>query len=250
MKFYMKQLLLLIILFTFFSCKKENESIIEEVEIVEDSIRTTICHGFGYDYNNLFCKNEFCDTGICVTYENIWKELFLEKNNLNNEYFDEHITICKTGISEWDEGFSFSISFIVTYDWAKSNCFDSFIIKIHEGNNHYPHVDISRGVYLSKQEITIAIYYDSFSSHISKISDSTQLKYVSIYDALNALIDSAKVDTLCITGIKIDGTSGNLNLEAAAEYVFENNSCVYGNIDLFTGETKIEDSYCYIDDCW
>ena len=248
----MKNVLILISLILLFSCKEENESTPPEEEIIEDSIRTTICNdiGFDFDYTYIRCKNEFCDTGICITYHNIWKEIFLEKNNLDDNYFNKYVTICETGIHEWDEGFSYFISYILTHGWAKTKLYDSFIIKIHAGNTHEPHVIIRRGAFLTKQEITIALYYNAFASHISKISNLTQLKYESIHDALNDLIDSAFVDTLCATGIKIEGTSGNLTLEASAEYLYEYNSCFFGYIDLFTGETQVEESYCFIEDCW
>lgn len=250
----MKNYIIFALFLIIIACDNDSESepnTPEEV-IIEDTIKSTICNDLGYDfdYTNVICQNEFCDTGICLIYQDIWKEIFLYNNNLSDDFFNEHITICKTGIHEWDEGLSFYIYYIVTHDWAKASRHDSFIIKIHEDNTLYPHVSIRRGVFLSKQEITIALYYNAFGSNISKISSNTNLKYNSIDLALSALIDSAKVDTLCAIDITIDKTSGNITLETVAEYTDEYNSCIYANIDLFSGNTDTENSLCFFEDYW
>ena len=64
--------------------------------------------------------------------------------------------------------------------------------------------------------------------------------------ALNSLIYAAEVNTFCMSEMYVDKTTGNLMLEAWAEYENEENSCIKGQIDLINGDTEITDTPCVI----
>lgn len=73
------------------------------------------------------------------------------------------------------------------------------------------------------------------------------LKFNSLDIAVKALTAKAKVNTLCARIIFVDNTTGNLVLEADAQYDDEVNSCILGRIDLITGETTVREVPCMID---
>jgi hypothetical protein len=73
------------------------------------------------------------------------------------------------------------------------------------------------------------------------------LKFNSLDIAVKALTPKAKVNTLCARNIFVDNTTGNLILEANAQYDDEVNSCILGRIDLITGATTVSEVPCMID---
>ena len=63
----------------------------------------------------------------------------------------------------------------------------------------YPHLDLPRGVELTKEEVSIATEGRAFSSSIASINNSNNLAHSSFDQAMNDLIAFAEVDTLCFT---------------------------------------------------
>ena len=218
--------------FSIWSCEKDNHA------------RTVTCFQENeYDYLNHYKIDSICTSEICTNYLAIWKEFFKEKNNWSDAFFDEHLIICQSSIGNWNEGVSFHICYKIQMDWAIAYACDKFMIKIDDESTLYP--DLPRNTYLSKDEIGFAIDQNRFYSRIGFVSNSTII-YASMEDALNKLIDDSNVNTLCVSEISVDESTGNLILEAWAEYENEKNSCIKGKIDLITGKTEVTDTPCYI----
>ena len=233
----MKNLFLILFVLLVFlpSCKEKIQS------------RTASCTQAGdYDYLNNYVVGSICTDDICQQYQAIWKELFMEKNNLSESYFQNHIILVDSGVGSWDEGISFSIRYKVKIGWAIAFQSDQFIIKINKDNNLYPALVLPRDQYLSKNEILIALNGQAFSSNLLNLSNTENIKYNSMNNALAQLIRMSNINTLCSNGVFVDQSTGNLTLEAGAKYDNEANSCVRGYIDLVTGETKIQDTPCAI----
>jgi len=214
----------------------------------KDNYNKTICR-YHSDYNYLDnCQVvSICLSDTCIKYQTIWKELFLEKNNLNQNYFDKHITLCNSEISEWDEGISFGVCYKIQIDWAVTYNCDQFIIKIKKGNILYPALSLQRDTLLSKENIRSAINFSAFSSYITNVSNIENLQVSSNQDAINKLINAGKVNNLCFNYIYIDRLTGHMILEADAQYLDKNNSCIQGQIDLINGKITITNIPCMID---
>ncbi|NOU18459.1 MAG: hypothetical protein HOO91_12960 [Bacteroidales bacterium] len=224
----------ILLLATFISCNKEKQ---------ERKVTCTNLYDYAYSEN---CPiGSLCTTSICNEYQAIWKELFLEKNNLSESYFNDHIILCQSDTITWMDGISFSICYKVKIGWAIAwNC-DQFIIKIKNGNSLYPSINIPRDEYLSKENIRIAIDNHAFSSNMTAISNDEVLKFTNSEIALDKMIKDANVSTLCTRSVFINDL-GHISIEANAEYVNEVNLCIVGTIDLINGNTHFYDTMCRI----
>jgi len=220
---YTNLLILLALIAVTESCENsENDKIVRKV--------TCIQNGY-YDYLDSYRMNSICTTDLCMEYLKIWEELFIERNSINKSFFDNHIIIGNSYIYEWAQGVSFRVGYKFEMDWGIAYNEDQFIIKINQDNNHYT-TEIPRDK-------------GNHSDNIITISKENLL-FPTIEDALNNLIDIAKVNTLCIRRIYLDENTGNLILEANGEYENEDNSCIFGSIDLINGETEVYDGACWI----
>lgn len=238
---YITTLFLAILLFTVSSCDKENNKsqIVEQTEIVEiTTCELTEESGHG--------AKSICTTDICSQYFNIWKDLIQEKNNLNQEFHDAHIAIHRTSLNSWAKGISYRVCYDFKIDWAVAYNCDHFIIKIDINNSHYPALDLPRDVYLNKDQIALVAENRAFSSEITKMTNSNELTSQSLENAMNELINFSEVNLLCLRKISLDSDSGNLVLKASAEYVDQENSCIFGTFDLITGIKEAIDGLCYI----
>jgi hypothetical protein len=150
------------------------------------------------------------------------------------------------GLNTWNEGNTFHICYKVQFDWAIKYVCDQFIIKIDQNNHYYPSLHLPRDEYLFKEKNKIAVENRAFSSRMLYLSNANNLKFPTMESALNSLIYAAEVNTFCMSEMYVDKTTGNLMLEAWAEYENEENSCIKGQIDLINGDTEITDTPCVI----
>lgn len=228
--------LLLLLALALFSCKKK-----------EPQARSLSCIQLDYyDYLNKYKIDSLCTNDVCANYQTIWKELFIENNNLSESYFNDHIELVQSRINYWSKGESFSICYKIRLDWAIAYRCDSFIIKIDADDESYPSWNFPRDIYLTKEDIKVAIDDHFFSSGIDKLSNVKSLKFSSFENTLNFLMNKAEINALCSSRIFIDDLSGNFILEAWAQYDNEDNKCVQAKVDLITGEAIIVDTPCYL----
>lgn len=226
---------LIALAFLLFSC--------EPVEVMEP--RETACSGFLSEYPVDRGEERICTDDICSKYLAIWMDLIKEKNDLSQEFVDSHIELHRTSLNSWKDGISFRVCYNIQIDWAVTYSCDKFIIKIDPANSQYPAIPLPRNTELTKEQVEIAIEKGAFSSSLANISNATQILYPSFDDALSDLIEYSPVNTLCFTKISLDKKEGNLLFEAKAEYINEENSCIYGTANLTTGEMDTYDSLCY-----
>lgn len=212
----------------------------------DDEPRKTSCIQPGlYDYLEHDWLDSICTTEICSTYTAVWKELFMKQNNMTEEYFSKHITITSSETTPPEnESARFHIGYRVQNDWAIAEGGGGFIIRIAEDDTSYPEIGLSKGTYLTFEEIEAAINHHGFNSWIDKAPKTGPLKYSSMNEALETLIKAAGVDKLCFTRVFLSRSVGTLTLEAYAIYEDINNGCIEGTIDLITGYTNVTDVSC------
>jgi hypothetical protein len=192
----------------------------------------------------------FCQSDTCQTYFSIWKDLFLSKNEMSQEYFDKHITLNSSLIHKWGDGISLEISFKVKIGWVDCRMQDKFIFYIT--NNYFPKLNVPRNALLSKDQIETVLNGNYYNSRINKISPVDELKYSSQADAIQALINASIVDTFFTSRVSFPlksfdrYTVGHPYLIAGAALSLENNKCIEGSIDLINGETKYIEQQCVI----
>jgi hypothetical protein len=228
-------LIFIAVIFVFTACEKDNQT------------RKTTCTQQGdYDYLDNYNIGTMCSSDLCTEYFEIWKELIKDKNNLSQDFIDSHIIFCNSEILSWADGISFRICYKLKLDWAIAYNCDQFIIKINADNTHYPSLDLPRDTYLTKDKIKIAVDNRAFSSDIIKMTNKVDLEYTNMESALNELIDFSGVNVLCMNRVTLDDDTGNLILEASAQYENEENSCIQGIIDLISGDKNVNDTPCWI----
>jgi hypothetical protein len=199
------------------------------------------------------CNGPISQSDTCKTYFAIWKEIFLEKNNMTEEYFNNHITPCKTSLHKWNDGISFEIYFKVKIGWVETKLYDDFAIILSSSTiGLYPTLSIPRSVLLSKDQISILVNNYAFSSRIFIVSPISSSKYNSQNEAMKALIDATSVDTLCNSRIFYQipnlnfSPTGHPFIEASCVINWAENKCVSSQMDLVTGEVKVVYNACYI----
>lgn len=187
-----------------------------------------------------------CTDSICTKYLNIWKELTQEKNSLTDSFINTHIDLHGTRINSWNSGLSYRVCYYFQVDWAITYNCDQFIINIDPSNTYYPHLDLPRGEYLSKEKIKIALEGKAFSSKVDAINSISKVQPMSIDDALSEMVASTGVDNLCFIRMTLNRDTGNLTLEAGAQFTEEENLCIFAKMDLITGEITSQNGPCFI----
>lgn len=212
----------------------------------DDPIRKVTCIQAGdYDYlEHDWVDSTICTTEVCSVYTAIWKELFISHNHMTEKYFEKHISLISSAYYSGDKGEEIHIGFRVQNDWAIAEGGDKFITKIHEDYDGYPEIGLPKGSYLTIDEIESAIVNGGFNSKIRRAPKTGPLRYGSMKEALDSLIQEARVDTLCFKRVLLSRQIGTLTMEASGIFEDEENACIRGTLDLITGQANIYESPC------
>lgn len=221
------------------SCTKEPETI-DENSMTECNL--DLVNEYVIDYS----IGQTCDSELCENYLNIWEEIFIEKNNLSQAFFDEHIFIKSYYLNDWNSGTSFRVCYGVQIDWGVAYTCDGFIINLDPSTEgRFPALDVPRAVYLNKEQVATVVAGTAFSSDINNLINAESLAYNDFDSALEDLIASSGVDNLCFNTIELN-KSGSLIMKALGQYKLKHNSCIEGTVDLITGEKEYREDPCFI----
>lgn len=203
------------------------------------------------------CSSSLCHSDTCQTYFRIWKQLFIERNHMTTDYFDNHITPCYSHIDKWNSGFSFKITYKVQIDWSEDLLNDQFIIWLEPSTSGlYPSLNLPRSVLLTKDQINSALNIFAFSSTLYTVEPVDHLKYPSFEHALDDLQIAAGIDQLCTAEIQyeqphmIDPPDGHPFLQSSGWISGAENKCFTALIDLVTGVPKVNFHPCIIYFCF
>jgi hypothetical protein len=197
-------------------------------------------------------KADLCESENCTEYFNIWKSLFISRNNLTQEYFDKHIKPTYSEIDSWMEGQSFRVEYKVKIDWAEANLADQFIIWIDPSTEGlYPSLHLPRSTYLTKAQINSALDIFACSSSIYEVAGIDHLKYSSRREAISVLEQASGVDNLDDGEIWYQNPSfneclGHPFLWITDEINRSENKCISCKLDLFSGETEVRETSCWV----
>jgi hypothetical protein len=229
-----------------FSCSK-----------TEDLLPIDCSHSSGYP-PAVNCGGSICQSDTCNTYLGIWKELFLAKNQMTEDYFNNHINICKTATYKYaDQGIQFELTYKFSVDWFETTFEEGFMIWLFPSylqNN--PTVKLPDNVLLSKDQISFNINNPFFGYAIHTISPVEHLNYSSRQEAINVLAHAAGINEMCQSALSIqyqdtdNPPKGHPVLTASAVLNWNENRCVSGMMDLTTDYIKSEENACIITFCF
>jgi len=100
----MKRITFLSLLFLLiFSCSETDDLLIIDCSHSSGSPAPIVCNG------------SICQSDTCNTYFGIWKELFLSENQMTEEYFNNHISICNTATYKYaNQGIQFELAYNIS----------------------------------------------------------------------------------------------------------------------------------------
>lgn len=235
--------LISILICILFSCSKTD---IQKVD----------CSAYSIPFEPVVCDGTFCQSDTCQTYLIIWKNLLMSRNQMTQNYFNDHITPCETSIDKWNSGISFRITYNVKVDWAEVQLWDTFIIWLAPNTTGlYPSLDLPRNILLTKDQINSAANIMAFSTSINTITSINSLKYNSVNEAMKDLSRASGVDKLCRYEFYYERPhmvvppSGYPFIRAYAVLSNEANSCMTSQLNLYTGEADVTINPCMIIFC-
>jgi hypothetical protein len=239
-----KTILISILICLIFSCSKTDVSLKEDCTCYAETLEPEVCNG-------TLSQND-----TCQTYLGIWKDLLLSRNQMTQDYFNNHITPCNTSIDKWNDVISFWISYKVKIEWSEVLLWDQFIIWLSPSTSgQYPSLTLPRNSLLTKNQINSAANIMAFSSRINTISSINKLKYHSLNDAMKVIVRSSGVDKFCTCEIFYEHPHmvippiGHPFLRSYGVLNWDENKCITCQMNLYTGEIKVSNNPCMIYFC-
>lgn len=195
---------------------------------------------------------EVCDDPLCNEYFAVWENLLKSRNGMSDMYFQEHITPLKVSLVQAGEVDLLRVAYKVKIGWAADEVEDQFTIRVAASNEHFPSLDISRGEFLTEEEINQVVDAFAFSSSMMTIYPVEKLHFSSRAKAMKELRKHADGCWLQPWEVHlkqprfIDSGNGHMFLEAGCTMPFEDNECLEGEIDLVNGEAVVRTAPCRI----
>jgi hypothetical protein len=204
------------------------------------------------------CNGSMCQSDTCKTYLGIWKELFLSKNQMTEEYFDNHITICNTATYKYaNQGIQFELAYKLTIDWFETKFEEGFMIWLFPSYlQSNPTVNLPANTLFSRNQISDNINNPFFGYALNNISLVNHLKYSSRQEAIRTMAHAAGVNNLCSSMLSVQNQNvdnpaiGHPILSASTTLNSEENRCVSGIMDLATDYVKVQEQACIISFCF
>jgi hypothetical protein len=211
------------------------------------------CSHISQMYAPVTCNGSIGQTDTCKTYLEIWKELFLSTNQMTQEYFNSHITLCAVATYKYaKQGIQFELSYKYKIDWFEVKFDEGFMILLDTSYLRInPTVNLPANVLLSKDQISAYINNSFFADPFHKISSINHLNYASEQDALNAMANAAGVNSMCLIDLyiqyeNVDSPSlGHPLLTGGVATNWDENKCVSGTMDLASDYLKIYRGPCF-----
>jgi hypothetical protein len=204
------------------------------------------------------CSESICQSDTCNNYLGIWKELFLTKNQMTEQYYNNHITLCKIAVYKYaNQGIQFEITYKFSIDWFETSLEEGFMVWLYPSYlQDNPTITLPSETLLSKDQISNNINNPFFGYPIHTISPIDHLKYASREEAIDSLALAAGVEGMCVNTLSIqyqnkDNPSlGHPILEAYAVLNMNENRCVSGIMDLSTDYIQTKKNACLIQFCF
>ena len=192
------------------------------------------------------------ETGFVRYYFKIWKNLFLTRNQISEDYYNSHLEIISCTIRKWDSGISFYLSYIMHIDWADIEGDDNFLVLLNSSATEYQHLNIPRDVYLTEREITVILDNRVYGSSIGKVNPVENLLYTDYEQAVSAFQTAVNCDKIFPQRLayyvpgKLPRIDGDPYFIGFGTLDSLNNRCIDGYFNLITGIGSAHETVCII----
>lgn len=176
----------------------------------------------------------------------------MERNNMSEEYFREHIAVMDVQLSSYQQAKTIRVSYEVTIDWATVKSADQFAYYIFQDASPFPALQIPKEQNLTQEEIAKTFEYHAWSANMTVINPINKLAYKSEKDALKALGENnqcsfkdGRVFFKMDRPFANEPANGTIYFESTCTINENDNKCLQGEIDLATGDKKVQDVVCW-----
>ncbi len=183
----------------------------------------------------------------------MWKRQVLKRSDMKPAFFQKHISVAKYDIEcQWVSGLSLRVEYQVTYDWAVISQHDQVIVLLYGQEEAYRHLPIKRDQLFDEAEVSYAIDKRVFFSSITPVKSLDKLLFSSYEDALKAFqrkIGGHRPENVQVSFHvpgKLPRTDGYPYLLGRSVVDMQRNVCVFGYMNLVTGEAAAHESACQV----
>jgi Ataxin-1 and HBP1 module (AXH) len=243
----MKSLPVVFVLVTLlFSCSKS------------ESPAVTDCSHFNNQQAPVTCSGTISPSDTAVTYMNIWKGLFLARNQMSDDYFSKHITICSSAVYRYaSQGYQYEITYKYTVDWFEARFDEGFMIWLYPAYlQSNPDIRLPDSILLSRDQIAAYSSNAFFADPINAIASVDHLNYSTSQEAIQAMAAAAGTNTMCGSRLSVQYQDdknipiGHPMMTAEAATDWKANLCVGGEMDLSTAYITTSEYACIISFCF
>lgn len=195
-----------------------------------------------------YTVNETPDS-LTTYYLAVWKHKFMERNGLNESRFNTLIKYVSGALQPWREGVSFRVDFVYEQDWLRIRYSEQLRVNYDPETTKAYAVDVPRGVYLTESQILFRQPWDN----VQPIQVGAKLAFSSCADACQALKTKTKYPVLKPGEVRFYTPTPLQTIPSNEPYLFSAgtidstaNRCVFGRINLVTGEAQASEGPCWM----
>ena len=179
----------------------------------------------------------------------IWKRKFLERNGISETQFTDVIRNVNGTLFSWQDGVSLRVDYQYQLDWLTIRHVESFRVLYDPETTKSYAVTVPRGVYLTESQILFQLPW----ADNQPIRFPSKLAFSSCESACQALRTKTGFAMLKTERVSLYPPPTLPVTRTAEPYLFANgnidstaNRCVFGRINLLTGETQAEEGPCLV----
>jgi len=248
------------------SIKKDNQTgaLTDANETLYQRVLTYSVNRMGKDYWkdswNPGGTQRIWDASIEVNdkYEAIWKDLFIRKNKMTEDYFNEHVSVLDTGIST-DQSYwlslgtrgdsikargreYYNVMYKVSVDWAQLSNIDYFTIRDNNSDVYFTSAEVVENAFIPEE----VEKYTRERSHISLFLPVDKLGK-NFFEAAQSLRELDKPRTQYIEPQYIYlNNDGEIAIYGSGCADYNANIGVEGYYNVNTGKGTFNQKYCRI----
>lgn len=229
----------------------------------EDWIENSITRVENNNWNKKWGRTETAETpnvyyapkAVREKYLPVWRTLFMTKNNVTESYFDQHVKVIDTGLTDdrlwWELNRKnvlgrgreyFTVLYKIEIDWVKVAAIDRFAIKEADSEEYLGLSEIKDGL----KEPTVNSIYQGFPERITRfIPIEEPIFFYSESVEYLKQVDIPRGSRHLKPGFLYLNANGEVVLEGFATIDYENNKCLEGHLNLNTGSGYVQPSICW-----
>lgn len=133
------------------------------------------------------------DSALVERYQAMWKEELMRQNGITESDFASKIEIKSQEIMHGETNDYYRVDFLCKWDWVEVPAHHQVVVRISSKDSGYGNLPLPRDTWFSKDDFTLAIEKQIYSTDSIKISPAKPLAFASF--------DAAKEDIMKKTGI-------------------------------------------------